>query len=117
MAGVNNSFFARPYKVYTALLTQTGTNAPIATVLENTLGQNVTWNYNGVGNWNSNNITGATQNNMFVLFNKRSLGKYVDAYEFNTGGASSVYLEQFDILLSSPANGLEKGYIEIRVYN
>src|SRR5690606_22638410 len=27
---------ARPYKVYTALLTQTGTNAPVATVLENT---------------------------------------------------------------------------------
>lgn len=27
-----------PYKVYTALLTQTGTDAPVATVLENTLG-------------------------------------------------------------------------------
>jgi hypothetical protein len=26
------------YKVYTALLTQTGTNAPVATVLENTIG-------------------------------------------------------------------------------
>ena len=29
----------RGYKVYTALLTQTGTNAPVATVLENTLGE------------------------------------------------------------------------------
>ena len=28
----------RPYKVYTALLTQSGTDAPVATVLENTLG-------------------------------------------------------------------------------
>jgi hypothetical protein len=28
----------KPYKVYTALLTQTGTDAPVATVLENTLG-------------------------------------------------------------------------------
>ncbi len=27
----------RPYKVYTALLNQSGTNAPTATVLENTL--------------------------------------------------------------------------------
>ena len=33
----------RPYKVYTALLSQTDTNAPIATVLENTLGGTITW--------------------------------------------------------------------------
>lgn len=31
------------YLVYRALLTQTGTNAPIATVLENTLGGTVVW--------------------------------------------------------------------------
>ena len=30
-------------KVYRALLTQTGTNAPVATVLENTLGGDVVW--------------------------------------------------------------------------
>ena len=30
-----------PYKVYTALLTQTGTTDPVATVLENTLGFNI----------------------------------------------------------------------------
>ena len=40
---------ARPYKVYTALLTQTGTNAPTATVLENTLGGAVTWTRNSAG--------------------------------------------------------------------
>ena len=34
---------ARPYKVYTALLTQSGTSAPVATVLENTLGGTITW--------------------------------------------------------------------------
>lgn len=33
----------RPYKVYSALLSQTGTNAPVATVLENTLGGDVVW--------------------------------------------------------------------------
>ena len=32
-----------PYKVYTALLTQSGTNAPVATVLQNTLGGTVVW--------------------------------------------------------------------------
>jgi hypothetical protein len=33
----------RGHKVYTALLTQTSTNAPTATVLENTLGGTVVW--------------------------------------------------------------------------
>jgi len=32
-----------PYKVYTALLTQSGTDAPVATVLQNTLGGTVVW--------------------------------------------------------------------------
>ena len=43
---VNNT---PPYRVYTALLTQSGTNAPVATVLENTLGGEVVWSYDGDG--------------------------------------------------------------------
>ena len=37
------------YSVYTALLTQTGTNAPVATVLENTLGGTVVWTRDSAG--------------------------------------------------------------------
>ena len=36
-------------KVYRALLTQTGTDDPVATVLENTLGGAVVWTYSDVG--------------------------------------------------------------------
>ena len=35
--------------VYRALLTQTGSNPPVATVLENTLGEVPTYNYNNTG--------------------------------------------------------------------
>ena len=38
-------------KVYKALLTQTGTDAPVATVLENTLGGVPIWTYGGVGTY------------------------------------------------------------------
>jgi len=38
-------------KRYVALLTQTGTDAPVATVLENTLGGEVVWTYNGPGDY------------------------------------------------------------------
>ena len=36
-------------KVYRALLTQTGTDDPVATVLENTLGGEVVWTYRDAG--------------------------------------------------------------------
>jgi len=36
-------------KVYKALLTQTGTSAPVATVLVNTLGEVPTWAYDSLG--------------------------------------------------------------------
>lgn len=39
------------YKVYRAVLTQSGTNAPVATVLENTLGGTVVWSYAGIGDY------------------------------------------------------------------
>ena len=49
---------ARPYKVYTALLSQTGTNAPTATVLENTLGGTIVWTRNLQGEYYGT-LTGA----------------------------------------------------------
>jgi len=39
------------YKVYIALLTQAGTDAPTAVVLENTLGGTPVWSYVGTGNY------------------------------------------------------------------
>lgn len=47
-------------KVYVALLTQSGTNAPVATVLKNTLGSEVVWSYTFEGIYN-----GATTNSIF----------------------------------------------------
>lgn len=40
------------YKIYRAILTQTGTNAPVATVLENTVG-NIVWTRNSPGNYSA----------------------------------------------------------------
>lgn len=39
-------------KVYRALIAQTGTAAPVATVLENTLGVSPTWGYSDIGVYN-----------------------------------------------------------------
>lgn len=45
------------YKVYSALITQSGTNTPVATVLENTLGLNITWVRNSVGQYYGGDIS------------------------------------------------------------
>ena len=41
------------YKVYTALLSQLGTDAPVATVLENTLGGDIVWSYVSEGTYSA----------------------------------------------------------------
>ena len=49
------------YKVYTALLSQTGTNPPVATVLENTLDADITYQYSAPGSYAI-----VTPNNTFI---------------------------------------------------
>ena len=47
------------YTVYTALITQTGTDAPVATVLQNTTGGTIVWTRNSTGRYVAT-ISGAT---------------------------------------------------------
>jgi len=69
----------RPYKVFTALLTQSGTNAPIATVLENTLG-NIVWSYSSVGSYQAT-LTGAfTSKTFFYIFSEASYNSVPQIY-------------------------------------
>jgi hypothetical protein len=93
-------------KVYTALLTQTGTNAPVATVLENTIG-NIVWSYDSAGTY-FGTLSGAFTANKtwFNVANQQSGASviyitYQDANEFAINTSSN------DILQLTP--------IEIRV--
>jgi hypothetical protein len=57
-----------PYKVYTALLTQVGTNPPtVNTVLENTIGS-ITFQYSGVGEYDIISPTLFTSNKTIGFF-------------------------------------------------
>lgn len=105
----------RPYKVYTALLSQSGTNAPVATVLENTLG-NITFSRYGVGGYT---ITG------FNLF-KSNKTVFNNLSNINDGGNSIISFNgssesNLDLsiknLLGDNVDGMNKVFIEIRVYN
>ena len=104
----------RPYKVYTALLTQTGTNAPVATVLENTLGGEVVWSRINNGTFD------ATLANAFV-FNKTtvSVPSSINSFVHNSGrlNINVVRLITLNNSMANADNLLIGATIEIRVYN
>jgi tetrahydromethanopterin S-methyltransferase subunit D len=60
------------YLVYTALLTQSGTSAPVATVLENTLGGNVVWSYSSVGSYQATLTGSFTSKTFFYISSEAS---------------------------------------------
>ena len=107
------------YKVYTALLTQSGTDAPVPTVLENTLGD-IVWTRIDEG------VYIGTLSNSFI---ENKTGVIIN----NTAYASDNQITTVDVLTTSTVNiqtsrttegvfGLEdscmyNNLIEIRVYN
>ena len=105
------------YLVYTALLTQTGTDAPVATVLENTLGFTPTYSYIGAGDYNINHTNGFTVGKTCIITSGDS-GLGDDTYKFK-----AYRLNSDSIRLYITSDGTPSDYgligltvIEIRVY-
>ena len=105
------------YKVYTALVTQTGTNAPVATVLENTIG-NIWFTYDGVGSYriNSNSLFTANKTATFI--------SSLDGEWLQIQSSTAVVLYSYNLnffVIDTVGNATDSflsGYpIEIRVYN
>jgi len=117
------------YKVYTALLSQSGTNDPVAVVLENTLGQTITWAYNDVGSYIFTSSIPLFEQGKVQLIqgsgNTSSLislwGYYnsptefiIDNFDLGNVGDGSTYPN----IGASMVDGImEDQFIEIRVYN
>jgi hypothetical protein len=100
------------YKVYTALLTQSDTNAPVATVLENNIGD-ISFSYVGAGLYyiNSSNLFLNNKTWYSILANKN--GTTSHAFNLTYVDSDKLLIEQNvannDLLSNTP--------IEIRVYN
>lgn len=103
------------YKVYTALLTQTGTNAPTAVVLENTLGT-ISFAYSAVGGYNITSSSLFTLNKTFFIITNNSSLEYALIYTYSNASTLSITIS--DILTATGLNDLLLNTpIEIRVYN
>jgi len=101
------------YKVYTALLTQTGTSAPTAIVLENTLGE-IVWTYDAPGTYFAT-LTGGfiVGKTWMVADTLQNTGAYTQNYK--TLNIIELYtFNNSDVVTDGYLNNTG---IEIRVYN
>jgi hypothetical protein len=109
------------YTVYTALITQTGTAAPVATILKNTTGGTITWTRNDVGRYLAT-ISGATYttNKTAILLTSGSAsatdGRFL---KVESGGTTTVQaFYNFDTSANTSQDGIVTGsMIEIRIYS
>jgi len=107
----------RPYKVYTALLTQSGTNAPVATVLENTLGAVPVWSRTAAGTYGvtlTNGFT-ITKTTVDAFLYRNSPSNFLDTITIQKISDSVIEVLTF-ATFGAPIDG-GSFQVEIRVYN
>lgn len=103
------------YKVYTALLSQSGISAPTLVVLQNTLGDTITPLYNSVGNYTLqlDALNLFTSTKTFILLNS---SYNTNAYLGIVRGDDSQLLVNATFNGSNSNNVILNASIEIRVY-
>ena len=103
-----------PYKVYTALLSQDGTDAPIETmVLQDTIGGTPIFHYDGVGSFSIENTAAFTENKTICFATgSRAFGNILVVAE--RGDSDFVVIYAYDNTFT-PLNGCLI-QIEIRVH-
>lgn len=125
------------YRSYTALLTQTGTDAPVATVLENTIGLNLNWVREYAGGYTLRFNEEIDTDKIFIpgysvydgstgiitpLSNQGSINGYMQIYP---GGSNiskdRIWMDFLDATFSAAEMSSiitnSKIYFEFRVYN
>ena len=104
---------AIPYKIYNAVLTQSGNLAPVATVLQNTLGGTVVWTRDSEGLY-LGTLAGAFTPNKTLVQATNSTDKI---NKVSNTTANYIELSMFDTALQDYTDGFTKLSIEIKVYN
>ena len=107
------------YKVYTALLTQSGTGAPVVIVLENTIG-NIWFTYEDVGIYYINSSGLFTENKTFntISDNIDLRAPNAQRFSFNYADINTLQITVYDPIGDvGQDENLINTPIEIRVYN
>jgi len=113
VASLINTGFDGGYKVYTALLTQAGTAAPVATILQNTTGATFTWARTSGGTYTITASSNAFTSNKTLVFNNN--GSSTGTFGF----ASAIWTRTSDTVVTITTGGdgrITNGSFEIRIY-
>jgi hypothetical protein len=104
------------YKVYSALLSQSGTNPPVDTILENTLGVTPTWHYDNQGNYHVEALGVFTLGKTVIV---PGVINFDSLHNSTVPTVDNLYIETIaGGLAPGPDDGLlNNTFIEIRVYN
>jgi hypothetical protein len=106
------------YKVYTAVISQTGTNPPtVDYVLNNTLGFNPTFQYDATGSYIINNGVSGWTNNKTVVFLNPGFPNISYIFGWSRIDAADIYLYTTNSTNNAFTNScLNRASIEIRIY-
>ena len=103
------------YSVYTAILTQNGTNAPTAVILENTLGFVPVWSYVAQGSYECTYLDGFTVDKTIIFLGENNSAAVNTTYLIRTELA---FPDSFSLITSDGEDSNIKDMpIEIRVYH
>lgn len=108
------------YKVYTALLSQSGTNAPTAIVLENTTNIEINFLRTEAGRYTINySLTGAGPEQVFLIMPQMKLNGFEEQviYYMVVVTAGLIYLDTYREISGYDDELLTNVPIEIRFYN
>lgn len=112
LATLINSGSVAGYKVYTALLTQAGATAPVATILQDTTGGTFTWTRQSAGNYTITASSALFTANKTMVFVNAGHGEqnFLPLYWERTSTTT--------ITLNATSDSeLEEGSFEIRIYS
>jgi hypothetical protein len=105
----------RPYKVFTALVSQADTGAPTMTILENTLSGTPVFSYDDVGEYELT-LAGEFVNNKTVVITKLIIG-FNQANSYLAERVSNDVVEVKSYATGTLSNSrLSNSYLEIRIY-
>jgi hypothetical protein len=108
-----------PYKVYSALITQSGTDAPTVTVLQNTLGGTIVWERADVGDYTGTLVGAFPANKTFCINGGVSINggqMYLSRTSNDLINMYSYLINFDDLAFPTSDNVIQGSSIEIRVY-
>ena len=106
-----------PYKVYSALLTQTSNNNPVVTILQNTLGVEPTWYRIDAGTYYAESYGTWKTNKTTLTVGPLAYGSEGAFAKTKIDSEDQLYVVTYDRTDHTTDDALANTFIEIRVYN